>query len=255
MLPQVQSESPLNPEQKTRLYELERTVERNLSSFLEAGRALLAIRDERLYRTYGTWGAILPPTLRHHAKSRPGVGPLGRDRGKSLTGPGQSGQWDAPLPADLSQQALRPLNGLEPALACACWRLASHIGKPTGHTLGQIVRVVKGAIQQGQGNGSRQPKPKQPQKQIFLPSLYRLAAHDGFSAQIITLHITEPEVAKRCSTNCRVLINRCESILREPLPKSREPGLLPLTGKSREHKSPRKRLRKFSMLRGARRFN
>ena len=55
MFPQVQSESPLNPEQKTRLYELERTVERNLSSFLEAGRALLAIRDERLYRTYGTW--------------------------------------------------------------------------------------------------------------------------------------------------------------------------------------------------------
>jgi hypothetical protein len=30
-------------------------VEGNLSSFLEAGRALLAIRDERLYRAYGTW--------------------------------------------------------------------------------------------------------------------------------------------------------------------------------------------------------
>jgi hypothetical protein len=93
--------------------------------------------------------------------------------------------------------------------------LATRIGKPTGHTLGQVVRLVKGAVQEGQGNGSRQPEPKQPQKQIFLSSLYRLAAHDGFSAQIITLHITDREVAKRCSTNCRVLINRCEAILRE----------------------------------------
>jgi hypothetical protein len=132
-----------------------------------------------------------------------------------LRGPANPDSGDAPLPADLSAQALRPLAGLEPALACACWRLATRIGKPTGHTLGQIVRLVKGAVQEGQGNGSRQPEAKQPRKQIFLSSLYRLAAGNSFCAQIITLHITDPEVAKRCSTNCRVLINRCESILRE----------------------------------------
>ena len=50
-----QAESPLSSEQKTRLHDIERVVERNLSSFQEAGRALLTIRDERLYRAYGTW--------------------------------------------------------------------------------------------------------------------------------------------------------------------------------------------------------
>jgi hypothetical protein len=131
MLPQVQSESPLNPEQKTRLYELERTVERNLSSFLEAGRALLAIRDERLYRTYGTW--------EQYCRRRFGIT---QSRGLELVrsaetvenllrGPANPDSGDAPLPADLSTQALRPLNGLEPQLACACWRLATRLGKPT----------------------------------------------------------------------------------------------------------------------------
>src|SRR6516164_8017759 len=148
MLPQVQSESLLNPEQKTRLYELERTVERNLSLFLEAGRALLAIRDERLYRTYGTW--------EQYCRRRFGIT---QSRGLELVrsaetvenllrGPANPDSGDAPLPADLSEQALRPLNGLEPALACACWRLATRLGKPTGHVVGQIVRVVKGGIQQ-----------------------------------------------------------------------------------------------------------
>jgi hypothetical protein len=55
MLPQVQLESPLPSEQKARLLDLEAIVERNLSSFLETGRPLLTIRDERLYRAYGTF--------------------------------------------------------------------------------------------------------------------------------------------------------------------------------------------------------
>ena len=166
MLPQVQSESPLNPEQKTRLYELERTVERNLSSFLEAGRALLAIRDGRLYRAYGTW--------EQYCRRRFGIT---QSRGLELVrsaetvenllrGPANPDSGDAPLPADLSEQALRPLNGLEPALACACWRLATRIGKPSGHVVGQIVRVVKGGIQQGQGG--EPPEPKHPPRQTYL---------------------------------------------------------------------------------------
>jgi hypothetical protein len=71
-----------------------------------------------------------------------------------LRGPANPDSGDAPLPADLSEDALRPLHGIEPALASACWRLAARHGKPTGHLVGQIVRVVKGAIHQGQSNGS-----------------------------------------------------------------------------------------------------
>jgi hypothetical protein len=130
-----------------------------------------------------------------------------------LRGPANPDSGDAPLPADLSEQALRPLNGLEPALACACWRLATRLGKPTGHVVGQIVRVVKGAIRQGQGG--EPPESKHPPRQSYLSSINRLSAANSFSAQIIILHVNDPESAKRCATNCRVVINRCEAILRE----------------------------------------
>lgn len=44
----------------SRLADLEKVVERGLSTFVEVGEALLAIRDERLYRlTHGTWEAYL----------------------------------------------------------------------------------------------------------------------------------------------------------------------------------------------------
>jgi len=146
MPPQVESESPLSSEQKTRLYDLERIVERNLSSFLEAGRALVAIKNEGMYRAHGTW--------EQYCRRRFGIT---QSRGLELVrsaetvenllrGPANAETGDAPLPADLTQHVLRPLNGLEPELACACWRLASRLGKPTGHVVGQIVRVVKGAI-------------------------------------------------------------------------------------------------------------
>jgi hypothetical protein len=212
---QLESES-LFSEQKSRLHELERTVERNLASFLEAGRALLEIRDERLYRAYGTW--------EQYCRRRFG---LTESRGLALVrstevaqhlleGPANPDNGDAPLPPDLSEDCLRPLHGLEPSLQSACWRLATHVGKPTGHLVGQIVRVVQGAISQGSnGNGSKQPEPKRHQKQTYLPSIYRLAAGDIFNPQIVVLGINDPAKAYRCATACRTLIARCEAILRE----------------------------------------
>jgi len=50
-----QFESPcqhLSSEERSRLHELERTVERTLESFLECGRALLEVRDRALYREH-----------------------------------------------------------------------------------------------------------------------------------------------------------------------------------------------------------
>ena len=182
---------------------------------MEAGRALLTIRDERLYRAYGTW--------QEYCRRRFGITECrGLELVRSaetveilLRGPADPDTGDAPLPLDLSQQALRPLNGLEPSLACACWRLASSLGKPTGHVVGQIVRVVKKAIDEGQGNGNSQPEAKREPRQTYLSSIYRLSAPDSFSAQIVILQVSDTQAAKRCATNCRVLINRLESILRE----------------------------------------
>ena len=52
--------SPLLPTEKTRLGELERIVEQGLATFLNVGRALLEIRDQRLYReSFGTFEAYL----------------------------------------------------------------------------------------------------------------------------------------------------------------------------------------------------
>jgi hypothetical protein len=134
-----------------------------------------------------------------------------------LRGPADPDAGDAPLPPDLSQQALRPLAGLEPALACACWRLASRLGKPTGHVVGSIVRVVKKAIDEGQGNGSdvSQNESKRAQKAIFLSSVHRLAAGESFSPQIITMHIKDAVQAMRCMSSCKLLIARCEAVLRQ----------------------------------------
>jgi hypothetical protein len=211
-----QLDAPLSSEQKTRLHDLERVVERNLSQFLEAGHALLRIRDEGLYRAYGTfehyltkrWGitysqgaSLMRSTLvAEHLLAGP-AGPLG----------------DAPLPLDLAQDALRPLQKLSPELQCACWRLASRITeKPSGHIVSRIVRTVTAAIGQGRSNGSAPAsEAKRAQKAIFLASVHRLATGESFSAQIVLLHVTDSERAKRCSTSCRILINRCEAILRE----------------------------------------
>jgi hypothetical protein len=173
LLSPMSARIPLPSEQKARLFDLEGVVERNLSSFLEAGQALLTIRDERLYRAYGTW--------EEYCRRRFGITQCrGLELVRSaesvenlLKGPADPDNGDVPLPADLAPSMLRPLNGLESSLACACWRLASRLDKPTGHVVGQIVRVVKGAIGQAQSNGSDASKSeaKCAQKAIFLASI------------------------------------------------------------------------------------
>jgi hypothetical protein len=84
-----------------------------------------------------------------------------------LAGPAAPESGDAPLPTDLSPDALRPLQRLDPALQSSCWRLATRItAHPTGHIVVRIVRTVEAAIHEGSSNGgTSQPKPKLPQSQ------------------------------------------------------------------------------------------
>jgi hypothetical protein len=205
----------LSVEERTRLHELERVVERNLPSFLEAGHALLTIRDERLYRAYGTFEQYC--CRRFGITESRGLALIRSTEiaERLLEGPVNPDNGDAPLPPDLSEDALRPLHGLEPSLQSACWRLATRIGKPTGHLIGQFVRVIKAEINQGSNGSAEGNEPKRHQKQTYLPSVYRLAAGDSFCAQVVVLRIGNPEKAKRCSTNCKILINRLQSILTE----------------------------------------
>jgi hypothetical protein len=220
---QIQSSAQsLSDEERTRLHQLEHTVEETLKSFLECGRALLEVRDRTLYRecyksfddylikrwaiTYSQGASLMRSTLvAEHLLSGP-AGPQG----------------DAPLPLDLAESTLRPLQKLAPELQCAVWRLASRVTeKPSAHIVSRIVRTVTAAIHydqdQGQSNGGAPPssEAKRAQKAVFLASVHRLAAGDGFNAEVVGLRISNAEQAKRCSTSCRVLIGRCMAVLAE----------------------------------------
>jgi hypothetical protein len=208
-------------EQKRRLHALERVIEGGLRSFLEVGKALLQIRDEQLFRPlYATFGDYL--VKRWGVTFTQGASLMRSTLVAEilLAGPAAPG-GDAPLTVDLAESTLRPLQKLSPELQCACWRLASRITeKPTAHIVSRIVRTVTAAIEQGQANGSHTSngcgsEVKRAQKAIFLAAVHRLAAGESFSAQIIALRIGDAVQAKRFSTSCKILINRCEAILRE----------------------------------------
>jgi hypothetical protein len=81
------------------------------------------------------------------------------------------------------------------------------------------VRVVKGAIQEGQNNRAtitrHQNEGTHRTKEIFWPSVYRLAATNSFSAQVVILRITDEDHARRYATACRILFNRCQAVLTE----------------------------------------
>jgi hypothetical protein len=133
----------LTSQERTRLAELEGIVETHLEAFLATGRALCEIRNRRLFREeFGDFES--------YCRGRWGFsGAHGLDLVRStsvaeclLAGPAAPETGDAPLPIDLSPDALRPLQRLQPELANSCWRLACRVGKPTGHLVGKIVRSL-----------------------------------------------------------------------------------------------------------------
>jgi hypothetical protein len=111
----------LTPNERARLSELEATVSTHLEAFLTVGRALCEIRNRRLYRQeFATWEDYC---TRRWGFSYSRANELVRSTEiaegllASCAGPG----GDSPLPPDLSPDALRPLQKLEPELQSACW--------------------------------------------------------------------------------------------------------------------------------------
>ena len=135
-----------------------------------------------------------------------------------LAGPAAPESGDAPLPTDLSPDALRPLQRLDPALQSSCWRLATRItAHPTGHIVVRIVRTVEAAIHEGSSNGgTSQPKPKRPQsqKKIFLLSVHRLADSPWFSAHLVVQGLDEAKARKHLQAT-QGLICRLHELVHE----------------------------------------
>jgi hypothetical protein len=188
-------------------------VERNLVSFLETGRALLEIRDSRLWRShYSSFETYL---IRRWG--------ISTSRGKELmrstlvaenllTGPAAP-EGDAPLPADLSEQSLRPLSKLSPELQCATWTLASRITEKPSHTvISRIVRIVQTAIAEGYGQPAAKPKREEPANTVFLRIVYKVAAMEAVSPQIIVTSISDADQARRCIAACKEVSRRCHFI-------------------------------------------
>lgn len=217
----VQSQSSgrsLSAEERRRLHQLEVAVERSVASFLECGRALLEVRDLRLYRENY---ADFPEYLRlRWGLSYSRAANLLRSTEVAeelLSGPGGAG-GEAPLPVDVSEGCLRPLQGLAPRLRGAVWRLASRIEeKPGPEVVRRIVRMVSGAIAAGGSNGSgaSRSEERRAQRAVFLASVNRLASGESFSVELMAGRILDAEQAKRCARACRILIRRLEGILTE----------------------------------------
>jgi hypothetical protein len=110
----VDSLSPrLSAQQKARLCELERVVEGTLNSFLECGRALLQIRDEKLYTEHYR-------SFEDYCIRRWGLtGHRGREliRSTLVAETLLRDADDAPLPTDLAENVMRSLARLRPRAA------------------------------------------------------------------------------------------------------------------------------------------
>ena len=207
---------PLTAQEKVRFTELEAIVETHLETFLSVGRALAEIRSRRLYRQQFA-------TFEDYCRHRWGFsGSRGLDLARSaevaerlLAGPAAPETGDAPLPPDLSADAIRPLQRLDPPLQSAVWRLASRVGKPTHHLVSRIARAVENAINEGtNGSGGAKPKLPQSQKKLFLLSVHRLADSPWFSAHLVVQGVDKVTARKHLAA-AQALLSRLHEFIGE----------------------------------------
>jgi hypothetical protein len=173
--------------ERARLAELEAVVENHLPTFLAVGRALVQIRNERLFREqYPTWELY---RQKRFGFSYSHANDLARSTqiADHLLNTCAGRQGDAPLPPNLSADALRPLQRLDAPLQSAVWRLASRVTEhPTHHVVSRIVRVIENAITEGNGGAHQKSKTTPPsQKKVFCLSAYRLSDNLWFSAHLV----------------------------------------------------------------------
>jgi len=218
VLSQIESLAPLNPEQQNRLLELETTIERGLSTFLEVGQALLEIREQRLYRAaYKDFESYCRE--RWHFSAHHGARILRSIvvARHLLEGPADPKDGDCPLPRSLSETLLRPLTALEPSLQQSVWRLANKINdKPTPRVLKSLVKVVQHAIDRGErGQNAAQPPRNIPKTRtkLFWDSLGQLCAcwiPPGF-----LLQGAGEAKAKEHLAACQIVVGLCHELIGE----------------------------------------
>jgi hypothetical protein len=206
---------PLTTEEKIRLGQLELTVERNLTGFIQCGRALLNIREEKLYRErYATFAeycrerfAIARSTADQLCRSTQVYQALETTLAGSNT----------PVPENVSELALRPISRLPgPELQAQTWRVASLVapqGKIPSHTTtAKIARMIGEAVEGVQPDRKEHRRPLPQRLQMFTAPIQRLAKVDSFDVNVCLLHVKTPEQARAIALACSVVASRCARI-------------------------------------------
>jgi hypothetical protein len=204
---------PLTTEQKVRLTQLERIVEKNLTGFIQAGRALLAIRDERLFQGAGY------ETFGEYVKGRRGICRSTTDQlcrstqvYETLAQSTGAPDSDTPIAETVPEVVLRPLTTLpDPDLQAQTWRLAASVSpnrKPTQTIATRVTQIVRAAI-----NGAKHHKTPAAEKDVmFVRPIQRLAKVDSFRADLAVSHVDSPAQATRIIAACRLVADRCHQI-------------------------------------------
>jgi hypothetical protein len=210
-VPEVAS-IPLTAQERVRLGQLIRTIERGLSTFLEVAKALAEVRSARLYRgTHADFQSWCRETLG-----------LARSSVDGLIRSGEVAQLlidsGANLPANTSEAVVRPVSTLpSPELQVQTWRLVQAVSPERGPTqplASKVVRTIKNAIEPPgtNGTGHKPRKREHPtREQSFISPVRRLSADKGFDAHLVTSHVEKFAQALSTFTACRIMADRCLS--------------------------------------------
>ncbi len=207
----IQDPCPLSAQEKIRLHQLERVVEKHLDSFLAVGRALAEVRSSRLYRQHF-------PTFESYLRERWGLSRSRTDElirstscAELLLSTTGSADSDTPLPKNVPELTLRPISQLPSAdLQSQVWRLSAKVapeGKAPSHTVtAKVSRMIRDCTQ---GEAKRASPARE---LMFTRPISRLAKIDNFDADICCLHVKDSAQAERISHACSIVADRCTQI-------------------------------------------
>ena len=197
--------SKLSVQEKVRLGQLELEIERNLTGFIKCGRALLEVRESRLYRE--RYASFAEYCRERFAIARSTADQLCRSTivYATLTDSGLQ------IPENVPELTLRPISQLPNGdLQSQAWRLSAKVapeGKAPSHTVtAKVVRMIRDATE---GDKKRNLPARE---QMFTRPISRLAKIDNFDVNVCLLHVKTLEQAERISNACTVVARRCEAI-------------------------------------------
>jgi hypothetical protein len=147
--------APLSPAEAQTLERYERIIAQGINTFIEVGRALLAIREQRLYRqAYGTFEEYL---RRRWDLSRP--------RAYQLIDAAQVVDTVSTIVdiVPMNEAQARPLASLAPEQQREAWQEAVKTAPPSGLTADHVKQTVKRLTgQHGDTSDQAKPKPQEP---------------------------------------------------------------------------------------------